>query len=158
MFDDQRKRVLPVEPFELGIPPLITTAPVSSVSMKQRRRVPANQSLVSSKKSYNLKAPPTNHNIVTISTDDGDLSQEEDVKPIKRTSSRSPKIPILGNPITIALQYLLTKFPITPSTLKCDRSSKDKFAKACVLCLNPYYGNLSDFDIADAMWRMLRDL
>ena len=62
------------------------TTPVS-VKRKhegQRGRIPANQSLVSSKKSYNLKAPPTNPNTVTISTDDNDLSSDEDVKPIKR--------------------------------------------------------------------------
>ena len=44
----------------------------------------ANQSLVSSKKSYNLETPPTNPNRVTISTAHSDLSSDEGVKPIKR--------------------------------------------------------------------------
>ncbi|KAG0133432.1 hypothetical protein HOY82DRAFT_641121 [Tuber indicum] len=33
-----------------------------------------------------------------------------------------------------------------------------KFAKACVKCLRPYCGNRPTFDVADAMWRMLRAL
>ena len=33
-----------------------------------------------------------------------------------------------------------------------------KFAQACVLCLHPYCGNSPTFDVADAMWRMLRAL
>jgi len=33
-----------------------------------------------------------------------------------------------------------------------------KFAQACVLCLHPYCGNRPTFDVADAMWRMLRAL
>jgi len=32
------------------------------------------------------------------------------------------------------------------------------FSKACVLCLHPYCGNRPTFDVADAMWRMLRAL
>ena len=31
-----------------------------------------------------------------------------------------------------------------------------KFAQACVLCLHPYRGHRPTFDVADAMWRMLR--
>ena len=34
--------------------------------------------------SYNLNSPPTNPDAVLISTDDGDLSSDKDVKPIKR--------------------------------------------------------------------------
>ena len=62
------------------------TAPVSVKRKHEgpRGRIPANQSLVSSKKPYNLKAPPTNLNTVTIPTDDNDPSSDEDVKPIKR--------------------------------------------------------------------------
>ncbi|KAG0640061.1 hypothetical protein HOY80DRAFT_1022128 [Tuber brumale] len=33
-----------------------------------------------------------------------------------------------------------------------------KFAQACVKCLLPYCGNRPTFDVADAMWRMLRAL
>ena len=34
-----------------------------------------------------------------------------------------------------------------------------KFAQACVLYLHPYYGNRpTTFDVADAMWRMIRAL
>jgi len=33
-----------------------------------------------------------------------------------------------------------------------------KFAQACVLCLHPYCGNRPTFDVADAMWLMLRAL
>ena len=33
-----------------------------------------------------------------------------------------------------------------------------KFAQACVLCLHPYCGNRTTFDVIDAMWRMLRAL
>ena len=31
-----------------------------------------------------------------------------------------------------------------------------KFAQACVFCLHPYCGNRPTFDVADAMWCMLR--
>ena len=33
-----------------------------------------------------------------------------------------------------------------------------KFALVCVLCLHLYCGNRPTFDVADAMWRMLRAL
>jgi len=97
MSDNQRKYVSPVSPVELGIPPLMfivntllnlprttAAAPAKRKHEGQRGRAPANQSLVSSKKSYNLKAPPTNPNTVTTPIDDGDLSSGEDVVPIKR--------------------------------------------------------------------------
>ena len=55
----------------------------------QRGGVPANRSLMSSNKTYNLKPPLTNLNTVTISTDDNDFSSDEDVKPVKRKYFRN---------------------------------------------------------------------
>ena len=61
--------------------------PVKCRHEGQRVRVSVNQPSVSSKESYNLNAPPTNPDTVTASssTDDSDLSSDEDAKPIKRT-------------------------------------------------------------------------
>ncbi|KAG0640070.1 hypothetical protein HOY80DRAFT_1022130 [Tuber brumale] len=50
----------------------------------------------------------------------------------------------------IAKYYLDMKLIRAPERLK--------FAQACVKCLHPYCGNRPTFDVADAMWRMLRAL
>ncbi|PUU82620.1 hypothetical protein B9Z19DRAFT_1074394 [Tuber borchii] len=186
-------------------------APAKRRRQVQRGRVPANQPLVPSRKSYNLNAPPAHPKTVTISTDHSDLSSNEDANSIKRrrrdeslqsrryrrsaTRARRPPKNILPRQVlcnAINTEVIRLTRQLEDGNRR-DRSTKDvskwctqrsnastavtkfigkyfldmklirslerlKFAQACVLCLHPYCGNRPTFDVADAMWRMLRAL
>ncbi|PUU73771.1 hypothetical protein B9Z19DRAFT_1134498 [Tuber borchii] len=72
-FSDNQSKISPEPP------------PLSPSSAGMKGRVDAFQPTnrpCPSKKSYNLSAPSTNPNTVIISTDNGDLSSDEDINPI----------------------------------------------------------------------------